>query len=375
MNIKNSPTKIRIITLGNTSIFKYLKTMISPNRPAKNYKLDMLTNLSDDEFVEYCYNNILGRTSDVNSKINHLNFLTNGSTRIALIERFLSSKEFKNRFSSSEFVPSGHFYSCIPSKQDIARFKSFDPKPSSIPGIDLNTSQQFILLEDFKELYKTIPFSEHKQNDLRFYYKNPAYSYMDSILLHCFIRYLQPKRIIEVGSGYSSCVILDTNELFFNDSIECTFIEPYPQLLHSLLKPNDSSKVKLIGECIQNVELSVFDTLKKGDILFIDSTHVSKVGSDVNKLIFEILPRLSEGVFIHFHDIFYPFEYPFRWLEEGRAWNENYLLRAFLQYNSSFKIRLFSNQLVGLHSTWLAENMPDCLKNPGGSIWLEKMKQ
>jgi len=335
----------------------------------------MLDNVSDNDFVEYCYNNILGRTSDVNGKISYLKFLSNGLSRLALVERFLSSNEFKKRFSSSEFVPPGHFYSCIPSKEDIAQFKSLNIKPSSIPAVNLNTDQQFMLLDNFKELYKTIPFSDYKQDNFRFFYKNPAYSYMDSILLHCFIRYLQPKHIIEVGSGYSSCVILDTNEFFFKDSINCTFIEPYPQLLYSLIKPNDSSKIEVIDKCLQNIDIPVFDKLKRGDILFIDSTHVSKVGSDVNKLIFEILPRLNEGVFIHFHDIFYPFEYPLKWIEEGRAWNENYLLRAFLQYNNNFKVRLFSNQIVSLHYSWLSENMPDCLKNPGGSIWLEKVKK
>ena len=131
-----------------------------------------------------------------------------------------------------------------------------------------------------------------------------------------------------MGSGYSSCVILDTNELFFNNNISCIFIEPYPQLQESLLKENDKDKIEIIPKRLQDVEVSKFSSLSSGDILFVDSTHVSKVDSDVNYIFFEILPSLTNGVYIHFHDIFYPFEYPKEWIYEGRAWNENYILRA-----------------------------------------------
>ncbi|MCZ8539210.1 hypothetical protein [Psychrobacillus psychrodurans] len=87
----------------------------------------------------------------------------------------------------------------------------------------------------------------------------------------------------------------------------------------------------------------------EGDILFIDSYHVSKIGSDVNYIIFEILPKLKPGVRIHFHDIFYPFEYPEKWIFEGRFWNRAYLLRAFLQYNQDFIIDLWNNYLILEH--------------------------
>ena len=94
---------------------------------------------------------------------------------------------------------------------------------------------------------------------------------------------------------------------------------------------------RLVNVKLQDVDLKEFDKLKSGDVLFIDSTHVSKIGSDVNYLFFEILPRLHRGVYIHIHDIFYPFEYPKDWIDEGRAWNENYILRAFLNIMRNLK--------------------------------------
>src|SRR5262249_3816423 len=114
------------------------------------------------------------------------------------------------------------------------------------------------------------------------------------------------------------------------------------------------------------------ETLGANDILFIDSTHVSKLNSDVNYELFEILPALQSGVYVHLHDILYPFEYPLDWAEEGRGWNEAYLLRAFLAYNDEFEIVLF-NDLVWLRFTDdLRRDFPLWGRNPGGSIWLRK---
>ena len=105
---------------------------------------------------------------------------------------------------------------------------------------------------------------------------------------------------------------------------------------------------------------------------FVDSTHVGKIGSDVNYLFNEILPSLQPGVVVHVHDIFYPFEYPRYWIEEGRAWNEAYMLRCFLQYNSAFNILLWNHFLAQFHSAYFQEHMPLCLANTGASIWLRR---
>jgi hypothetical protein len=273
------------------------------------------------------------------------------------------------------FVPPGHFYSPIPSLEEVAAREQviFHRVPRAIPGIDLNEEKQLELFESFKEYYQALPFPVQKTKELRFFYDNPAYSYSDAIFLHCMIRHVQPKRIIEVGSGYSSCVTLDTNELCFANRISCTFVEPYPQLLESLLKADDKARIEIIPHPLQEVDISLFSSLAPGDILFVDSTHVAKVGSDVNYLFFEILPSLPCGVYVHFHDIFYPFEYPREWIYEGRAWNENYMLRAFLEYNGAFRIVFFNTFLEHFHEARFAAEMPLCLKNKGGSIWLQKI--
>jgi hypothetical protein len=104
----------------------------------------------------------------------------------------------------------------------------------------------------------------------------------------------------------------------------------------------------------------------------VDSTHVAKVGSDVNHILFEVLPSLRSGVYVHFHDIYFPFEYPKEWVYQGRAWNEAYVLRAFLQHNDAYEIVLFGSFLSAFHRPWLAERMPLVARNPGSSLWLRK---
>ncbi len=270
--------------------------------------------------------------------------------------------------------PPGHFYSPIPDLADIKRREAeiFPLPPAQIPGVDLNEAGQLRLLHRLSAYYAEQPFADHKQEGVRYLFDNPNYSYGEAIILYAMIRHLRPEKIIETGSGYTSCVILDTNERFCDNRVACTFIEPYPQLLYSLLKPGDVDRVEILPQSLQEIPLARFKALAANDILFIDSSHVCKVGSDVNYLFFEVLPCLADGVYVHFHDIGYPFEYPKQWVYQGRAWNEAYLLRAFLQYNQVFQIQFFNAYLGYAHWNLWADKMPLCGKNPGTSIWLRK---
>jgi predicted O-methyltransferase YrrM len=271
------------------------------------------------------------------------------------------------------FVPPGHFYSPLISVDEILanHDQIWHLKDSTLSGINLNISKQKSLAQDFKEFYNLLPFEDEANEKNRYHYLNDQFSYGDAVILFSLIMSQKPKRIIEIGSGYGSAVMLDTNELFFDSEIELTFIEPYPDRLKSLIKPTEQCEI--ISEKIQHVDLDIFTTLEAGDILFIDSTHVAKTGSDVNTIIFNILPILKRGVIIHFHDIFYPFEYPIDWvLKDQRNWNEAYFLRAFLSFNNSFRITYFNSFITSFNERWFSEHMPLCLKNPGGSIWVEK---
>ncbi|MFR1832781.1 MAG: class I SAM-dependent methyltransferase [Lachnospiraceae bacterium] len=273
--------------------------------------------------------------------------------------------------------PVGHFYSLYPDLREIEKKrKDIFNKDREVKDIFLNEEHQCEMLKNMLAYYDTLPKwekygEEEKSGGLRYRYGNPSLSSGDAVALHCMIRMLKPNRLIEVGSGFSSALILDTNEEYLNNKMKCCFIEPYAALLKSLCKDTDNIFLRECG--LQEVELEFFDQLESGDILFIDSTHVSKVGSDVNYLFFEIFPRLKQGVYIHLHDIFYPFEYPETWImEKGMIWNELYLLRAFLQNNREYSIEFFHNMLEQKHMDLFMEKWPFEEMPHGGSIWLQK---
>jgi len=275
---------------------------------------------------------------------------------------------------SGQWMPPGHFYSPIPSIPEIEMKRdSIFHIEKEIPGIDLKETRQLELLDHFLSWYEELPFPDIKTPGHRYWYENPNYSYSDAIVLYSMMRYLRPKRIVEVGSGYSSCAMLDVDELFLGKSIEFTFIEPYPErLLLNVITDSDRSRLKILDKNVQDVELGVFRKLGPGDILFIDSSHVSKTGSDVNYLLFTVFPVLKPGVFIHVHDIFHPFEYPPEWVFEGRAWNEAYLLRAFLTHNKAYEIQFFTSYVFRYFLDRIESQLPLMLKCPGGGIWLTK---
>jgi hypothetical protein len=271
--------------------------------------------------------------------------------------------------------PPGHFHSPIPDLDEVRRDEAllFGPPPASLPGIDMREDEQLALLRQFAALYPDIPFADEPRPGLRYHYLNPAYSFSDAIMLHCMLRTLRPRQLVEVGSGYSSCVTLDTNQYFLDQGMKTTFIDPNPHMVNSLLRAEDFATTTILPQTLQTVDLAVFTALRENDVLFIDSTHVGKIGSDVNRLLFEIFPALAPGVVIHIHDIFYPFEYPKEWVQQGIAWNEAYMMRAFLQYNDRFQVMLMNTYLAHYHREFFAEHMPDCLRNTGGSLWLRKV--
>lgn len=272
--------------------------------------------------------------------------------------------------------PPGHFYSPIVDRDEMSRRSDqfFAPPGRTLPGIDLNEAGQLALLSEFEAFYAEIPFKDTKQPGHRYYYKNNFYCQSDGIFLYSMIRRFQPKRIIEIGSGFSSACMLDTLDSLGRTDVSLTFIEPYPDRLKANMQPADFERCTIIESGVQDVDTSLFSTLQANDILFVDSTHVSKTGSDVNRIVLDILPNLASGVVVHFHDIFYPFEYPREWVlsKKGFGWNEAYILRAFLSNNPDFSIIAFNTFLQTFHLSRFAAHMPVCLENSGGSIWIRR---
>ena len=131
--------------------------------------------------------------------------------------------------------------------------------------------------------------------------------------------------------------------------------------------------VTLLDSTIQSVSRRPFEELGQNDVLLVDSSHVSKAGSDVNLIVHEILPQLAPGVVVHFHDIFYPFTYPRRLLENHQYWNEAYLLRAFLCENERFEIMLWNNYLKQQHTTDFNTALGGDQNDIACSFWMRRV--
>jgi predicted O-methyltransferase YrrM len=273
------------------------------------------------------------------------------------------------------FYPCGHFYSPVPDIRDVRERRSdlFDRNVSSCPGVHLNEPTQLELLDKFRSFQGEWPFRESAAAGFRYYTANKVFERFDAFVLFSLMRHFQPRRVVEVGSGFSSALMLDTDQHFLGGETRFVFIEPYPERLYHLLSERDRAASTILEKRIQEVGSEPIAELKRNDFLFIDSSHVSKIGSDVNHILFKLLPHLEPGVVVHFHDIYWPFEYPENWVMLGRAWNEAYILRAFLAFNSSFEILFFNSFLQNCHAPILEEHFPLFLGSPASSLWLRKI--
>ena len=270
--------------------------------------------------------------------------------------------------------PLGHYFSPFPAIEEIrARESEIFASPAQIAAVDMNEAAQLELIDRLAGYYPEQPFQSAKTEGLRYFFDNGYFQYADGLVLYGMLRHLEPRRIIEVGSGFSSALILDTDQLFLGGGLKATFIDPNPERLQSLLSDADRQRVEVVPRPLHEVELETFDQLEAGDFLFVDSSHVSKAGSDVNTIFFEILPRLKPGVLVHLHDVFHPFEYPADWIYMGRFFTEAYLAHAFLMFNDAFRIRLSNSYLYKFHREHVETSMPLWATAEGASLWIERV--
>ena len=229
-----------------------------------------------------------------------------------------------------------HYSQPIPDSRSLSD-ELWDPRPLP-PGLRIDLDAQAALLDSFAERFRSEyeAFPSHAED---------AYSLdstmligVDASVLHCMVRHFGPSRIVEVGSGDSTRVSAAALARNHRDGSpgELIAIEPHPD---PTLRAGIPGVTRLIQQPVQTVPRSVFTDLRANDVLFLDSSHVARVGSDVLFEIHDVLPRLAPGVVVHFHDIFLPDEYPRSWIQRNRwFWNEQYLLQAFLSFNDSFEI-------------------------------------
>lgn len=275
-------------------------------------------------------------------------------------------------------VTPNNYYFPIPDTRELR--SELWSRQSSLVGIDTNEQGQLSLLSafetQFKKEYDSLPLQKDTEKEYVYFIDNPTFGSVDGEVLYSFIRFYKPRRIIEVGSGYST--LLESEAIMKNTSedsrykCELTTIDPNPPIYASGL-PN----AEIVVKKVQDVPLSKFTELGQNDILFLDSSHCLSIGSDVQWEYLEILPRLNPGVIIHVHDIFMPSEYPRDWvLRDYRFWNEQYLLQAFMTFNRNFEILWMASYMHLKHPEKLAAAFASYRRDRRwpGSFWMRRMK-
>lgn len=235
-------------------------------------------------------------------------------------------------------VSPNHYYWPVPDFRELEARKW--PSEAEPVGVDLRLLKQLYFLENIVPRYRSEWESESAPMFSASYsYGNGFFETIDAEIAYCMVRHYKPHRIVEVGSGYSSRVFaaaLDRNIKADGVEGELVTIDPHPERLP---KQSSNGHVHLIPTNVQNVDLKVFLNLQKGDFLFLDSSHVVGIGSDVVREYLEIVPRVADGVFIHAHDIFIPGDYPREAVLHNLAfWSEQYLVQALLTFNPRFEV-------------------------------------
>jgi len=285
----------------------------------------------------------------------------------AVIPICLKSTERRNLFLNWErhgfHVTPVHFYEPIPDTRSLP--ETLWRHPSELAGINMDDSMQLDLLRNhfskFRDEYHNLPVEPAPGQ------KRP-FRGVDALVAYCMIRHFQPESIVEVGSGWSSLVLGQAAAKNKNSALTC--IDPFPG---DLLRNGFPGLRSLLEKKIQEIDLEFFSQLGSGDLLFIDSSHTVKIGGDVNYLFLEVLPRLRPGVIVHVHDIFLPFEYRRDWvLDEFRFWTEQYLLQAFLAFNSEFEVLLANSYVNHYHQEDLKAAFPGLSSWAGGSFWMRR---
>jgi hypothetical protein len=253
-----------------------------------------------------------------------------------------------------------HFYQPIP---DTRRFpRDVFARETPMHGIDLHMDGQLAMLERFAAAYRQEyeAFPRKATRSARdFHFRNGNYETVDAEILHCMVRDLKPRRIVEIGSGYStriSAAAIRANRAE-TPGYECelTCVEPYPG---KALREGFDGLSRLIDKRVQDVPASLFAELGENDILFIDSTHIVTVANDCCHEYLEILPLLNKGVHVHVHDIVLPRIYCEHWYRAKVFWNEQYLLQAFLALNGCYEVVWASHLMHLRHPEALAAAFP-----------------
>ena len=259
------------------------------------------------------------------------------------------------------------FYSPIPDHRRLpeATWTSAEP----MPGVDLRLDTSIALLKELAPLIAEYrPPEEAPGTRHGYHWRNSEFPLVDGEILYAMVRRLQPRRIVEIGAGWSSLVMADALGRNERAPESHRIFDPFPAP-HTRALP---APVEALPA--EEIAPGLFSALGEGDLLFIDTTHTVRPRNDVLRLVLEVLPGLAPGVVVHIHDFFRPFEYPRFLYELGYYWQEHYLVQAFLAFNRDFEVLIANHALRELRPAEIEQAIPGFLDHArGSSLWLRRV--
>lgn len=287
-----------------------------------------------------------------------------------------ASKPYAENAGVGAHSPPGHFYSPV---VDPGQIEAYYARSAATSVDDLRASGIAIDLDAMRAFWDTqrgfiaaSPWTQDPASGHRYFYDGGPYPRGDANTVRAIINRFRPRRVIEIGSGFSSAAMLDTADELGLADFKLTCVEPYPDRLKGQLRPADYDRVEILQQTVQTVPLDRFDALEAGDICFIDSSHVLKTGSDVHYELFHILPRLRKGVMVHFHDCRFPMEYSRKQVfDKNYSWNEVYAVRSMLMHSAKFRVFFWGSLFEAENPDLVSATLPAYATNPGSALWVE----
>lgn len=252
------------------------------------------------------------------------------------LQRWLSRKSFPVTEALGFHVLGNHFYEPVPDTRAVRA--SYDDGPREL-GIDfrLDAAERYAL--DLAAAYGAE--AGPAAAELGYRERNHFFDGLDALLLYGHLRSAKPARVIEVGSGSSTAVIAAALERNAAEGSAPTLVSIDPHDRGALRRAPLRVGLELVRAPLQDVEPEVFERLGQGDLLFVDSSHVHKFGSDVAFAFERVYPALGAGVTVHVHDVFSPYHYPLAWyVRQRRFWNEQHFLETMLRWSDEFRVLL-----------------------------------
>ena len=240
-----------------------------------------------------------------------------------------------------------HFYSQIPAIREL-RVDGGWKRPFSMKGVVGDVEEHYEFVEECCNAERSARLPHELYRNAIEMNGDAGYGLSDAEFLYKFVLVKKPKKIIQIGAGVATAVtFLAAEDAEYSPEIVC--IDPYPTAF--LEAEQAKGTIRLIEERAQRVETAVYDELQAGDLLFIDSTHTIRPGSEVTRLMLEVIPSLNSGCFVHFHDIWFPYDYsPTTMTSDLFWWHESVFLHAFLVDNARVRLRASLSYLY--HSNW-----------------------